>query len=69
LSDVEQSPTPNLGLIESVRCLGCGAIYAKPARGGTVVANPGCPDCTYLGWLPLDQPFARPRMGALSPAS
>jgi hypothetical protein len=66
---VQKSPTPTLELIESVRCLGCGAIYAKPAGGGTVVANPGCPDCSYLGWLRLDQPFARPRAGALSSAS
>lgn len=36
--------------IESVECLECGAVYAKPSSGGTVLANPGCPDCGYVGW-------------------
>jgi DNA-directed RNA polymerase subunit RPC12/RpoP len=42
---------PTLTLLESVRCLECGAIYAKPSGGGTVRENPGCPDCGYLGWV------------------
>jgi hypothetical protein len=25
-------------------------VYAKPTGGGTVQANPGCPDCGYVGW-------------------
>jgi hypothetical protein len=37
--------------IETVRCLSCGATYAKPSRGGTVGANPGCPECEYVGWV------------------
>ena len=37
--------------IETVRCLSCGAAYAKPASGGTVRANPGCPECGYVGWV------------------
>ena len=37
--------------IETVRCLACGAAYAKPASGGTVRANPGCPECGYVGWV------------------
>jgi hypothetical protein len=37
--------------IETVRCLSCGAAYAKPSGGGTVRANPGCPDCAYVGWV------------------
>ena len=45
----EQSP--KLEVLHTVRCLGCGAVYSKPSRGGTVTANPGCPDCGYLGWL------------------
>ncbi len=51
----------NLELIESVRCLECGSTYAKPASGGTVAANPGCPECGDLGWLPVTLPFVRPR--------
>jgi hypothetical protein len=50
-----------LHLIESVRCLECGAVYSKPAGGGTVAANPGCPECGYLGWLQVAPPFAEPR--------
>jgi hypothetical protein len=42
---------PNLTVLESVRCLECGAVYAKPAGGGTVRENPGCPDCGYVGWV------------------
>ncbi len=37
--------------IERVRCLGCSASYVKPAGGGTVSANPGCPECGYVGWV------------------
>lgn len=37
--------------IETVRCLSCGVAYAKPAAGGTVRANPGCPECGYVGWV------------------
>jgi phage FluMu protein Com len=41
---------PNLTVLESVRCLECGAVYAKPSGGGTVHQNPGCPECGYVGW-------------------
>jgi len=40
-----------LSLLESVRCLDCGAVYAKPSGGGTVRQNPGCPECGYVGWI------------------
>jgi len=40
-----------LSEIETVKCLSCGAAYAKPASGGTVRANPGCPECAYVGWV------------------
>jgi hypothetical protein len=45
--------------IERVRCLGCGVIYAKPTEGGTVSANPGCPECGYVGWMLDTLPFTR----------
>jgi predicted nucleic acid-binding Zn-ribbon protein len=45
-----------LTLLESVRCLDCGGVYAKPAGGGTVEQNPGCPDCGYVGWLSASVP-------------
>ncbi len=41
-----------LAALDRVSCLACGAAYAKPAAGGTVEENPGCPRCGYLGWLP-----------------
>ena len=54
-----------LTVIESVRCLECGSVYAKPAGGGTARDNPGCPDCGYVGWLsvsvPVTRSFAPPR--------
>jgi hypothetical protein len=37
--------------IEIVRCLSCGEAYSKLAGRGTVEANPGCPDCGYVGWV------------------
>ena len=42
---------PQLMVVESVRCLECGAVYAKPSGGGTVRENPGCPECGYVGWM------------------
>jgi hypothetical protein len=45
--------------IERVRCLGCGVTYAKPSGGGTVSANPGCPDCGYVGWVKEGSPVLR----------
>ena len=52
MGDGEGAPNaPTLAVLHTVRCLSCGAVYSKPARGGTVTANPGCPDCGYLGWL------------------
>jgi predicted nucleic acid-binding Zn-ribbon protein len=46
-----QSSGGHLAVVASVRCLECGALYAKPAGGGTVRSNPGCPECGYLGWM------------------
>jgi phage FluMu protein Com len=45
-----------LAVLESVRCLECGEVYAKPSAGGTVEKNPGCPVCGYVGWIPLTLP-------------
>ena len=52
------SPGQSVAVIEPVRCLECGAVYSKPAAGSTVKANPGCPDCGYLGWLSASIPFS-----------
>ena len=43
--------TDNLVQLDRVRCLECGTKYVKPADGGTVSENPGCPRCGYLGWI------------------
>jgi hypothetical protein len=56
-----------LEALESVCCLECGEIYAKPMGGGTVQTNPSCPECGYLGWIPLslpDEPHGPHRSGA-----
>jgi hypothetical protein len=52
------SPGQDPVVIEPVRCLECGAVYSKPADGGTVKTNPGCPECGYLGWLSASIPFS-----------
>ena len=43
--------TDNVIHIDRVQCLECGGTYTKPADGGTVTENPGCPRCGYLGWI------------------
>jgi hypothetical protein len=48
----------SLALLESVRCLECGDVYAKPNAGSTVHKNPGCPTCGYVGWIPISLPAA-----------
>ena len=58
--DADVRPTgASLAVVESVRCLECGAVYAKPAGGGTVRANPGCPECGYVGWLAVSVPVSK----------
>ena len=49
--------SPSLTVLESVRCLECGAVYAKPTGGGTVRQNPGCPECGYVGWIDVGTGF------------
>jgi hypothetical protein len=51
---VRDNPSePPSAALDRVRCLDCGSAYAKPARGGTVERNPGCPRCGYIGWVDL----------------
>ena len=57
---------PQLAVLASVRCLSCGEVYSKPVAGGTVHKNPGCPECAYVGWIPVSLPPERsalPRFG------
>lgn len=51
MSDHVDQQAPPFELIEAVRCLECGGVYAKPTTGGTAQANPGCPECGYVGWV------------------
>jgi hypothetical protein len=55
-----------LAALETVRCLECGGVYAKPVAGGTTQKNPGCPTCGYVGWIPISVPGESPprRSGA-----
>ena len=46
--------------VEAVRCLGCGKEYVKPGGRGTLSANPGCPECGYVGWLPTPKQLSSP---------
>ena len=52
-------------VLESVRCLECREVYAKPVAGGTVQKNPGCPTCGYVGWIPVTVPEESPRRFAV----
>jgi hypothetical protein len=44
---------------DRVRCLACETTYSKPVGGGTLVANPGCPKCGYVGWIAHSVPVQR----------
>jgi hypothetical protein len=44
---------------DRVRCLACETTYAKPLSGGTLVTNPGCPKCGYVGWIVHPLPVRR----------
>jgi hypothetical protein len=46
---------------ETVQCLECSAVYAKPRGGGTISTNPGCPHCGYLGWADVEPASAARR--------
>ncbi len=43
-----------------VQCLSCGRAYEKPETDRTMRANPGCPECGYLGWMPLSSAATLP---------
>jgi hypothetical protein len=45
-----------LAVLETVRCLECSEVYSKPTAGSTVQKNPGCPECGYVGWIPIKLP-------------
>jgi len=45
--------------LDRVRCLECGTKYVKPAAGGTMNENPGCPRCGYAGWIDAGIPPQR----------
>ena len=49
---------PGLAVVESLPCHQCGAVDAKPTGGVTVRANPGCPECGYVGWLAVAIPVS-----------
>jgi hypothetical protein len=42
--------------IERVRCLECETTYAKLVGGGTMLRNPSCPQCGYVGWISATLP-------------
>jgi len=46
---------PGTTELEPVCCLDCGKEYAKPTGRGTLSTNPGCPHCSYIGWLPTSE--------------
>jgi hypothetical protein len=48
---MESPRNTRISNVVSVRCLGCSELYPKPLGGGTVRANPGCPECGYVGWV------------------
>lgn len=71
-SCVEDDSTPAPDIAVPVRCLDCGAVYAKPEGGGAAARSPGCPECGYAGWIsgaprvtatgPRDRPVADRRL-------
>ncbi len=62
MSNEETRQATRLDLLDRVRCLGCGAVYSKPSGGGTATANPGCPECGYVGWVKTSAPVTEPSL-------
>jgi hypothetical protein len=62
MGNEEAKQAPRLELLHRVRCLGCGAVYSKPSSGGTATANPGCPECSYVGWVTTPAPVTEPSL-------
>jgi phage FluMu protein Com len=60
--DQTKQLTPRLELVQTVRCLECGVVYSKPSGGGTATANPGCPECGYVGWVKTTAPLSEPSL-------
>ncbi len=44
----------HLALIESVRCLECGAQYTRTEPGRRTTVDQSCPSCGYVGWIPVN---------------
>jgi hypothetical protein len=67
VNNQDEDDETHLAVVQEVRCLACGTVYAKP-RGSTVSHNPGCPECGYVGWLsarvPVSEEFERRHFGA-----
>lgn len=61
IMEAARAASQPFAVLESVRCLECCEIYSKPLAGGTVEKNPGCPNCGYVGWIPLTVPAESPR--------
>jgi predicted nucleic acid-binding Zn-ribbon protein len=61
MGDDAVDEAPSLSVYESVSCLECGTVYAKPTRGGTAQANPGCPECGYVGWVAVTAGLEAPQ--------
>ena len=57
MTDPHESANEHVSVLSRVRCLDCGAAYVKPAKGGTIEQNPGCPRCGYIGWIAASVDF------------
>ncbi len=51
-------------VVVRVACLECGRSYPKPNTEWTIPANPGCPECGYVGWMPINAEEALAHYGA-----
>jgi hypothetical protein len=60
--DTAERTLKSLRALESVCCLECSEIYSKPIGGSTAQKNPGCPECGYVGWIPVSLPPEQPML-------
>jgi predicted nucleic acid-binding Zn-ribbon protein len=58
-----ETASSRLTTVETVSCLDCGTVYAKPTGRGSLSAHAGCPACGYVGWRPST---GRPAAGQLT---
>lgn len=55
----DAAATPAPAPSDAVRCLDCGAVYARPSSSISLRKESGCPACGYVGWIAVAPPLTK----------